>query len=201
VAAIAYTLGLIKKNVLFQNELVLFVRPLDEPFDAPPITGVTVREMQAQDLALFEAFMQQSDVLWYRLLFERGRHCLVALKDGQLAAFSWMAPEIDPRLERLYVPLTPGDLYVIVLETMPPFRRQGLQKLLFQHLVEWGRERGYRRLVCLVATYNEVSLKYVASCGYQPVSRLKQLKIMNVAHFRYTPNLFGKAGHVLLVLG
>lgn len=194
--------GSIKKDVLFKNEFVLVAHSIAEPGDTlKPPAGVTVREIQTEDLDLFEQFMERSDVMWYRNLLAHGRTGFIALKNGQLAAFAWLTPRIDPKIERLYVPLEPNDFYLIVIETVPAFRRQGLQRLLLNYVQQWGWERGYKRVLGLVATYNNASLGYVSHCGYQPLGRLKQVKILHLlAHFYYRPNLFGRAGDVWLML-
>ena len=200
-AAIAQALAVIKERIYFKSEAVLFVRSVEEPVAGIKIIeGVTFREAQAQDLALFEPVVERSDFLWYRLLFERGRNCLIALKDEQLAAYVWLTPQIDPQVERTYVPLAPGDIYVIGIITVPAFRRRGFQKMLLKYLVEWAQERGYERIVSVVLTSNDVSLKLHNKLGYQPISRRTITKVLNLKRLRHNPNLFGRAGDVLILL-
>ena len=199
-AAIAQVLVAIKEQIFFKSEAVLFVRSVEELVAGIKIIeGVTVREAQAQDLALFEPVVERSDVLWYRLLLERGRNCLIALKDDQLAAYVWLTPQIDPHLERTYVPLVPGDIYVFEIRTIPVFRRQGFQKILLEYLTEWAQERDYERIVSVVETSNDASLKLHIKLGYQPISRRIRTKVLNLKRFRYNPNLFGRAGDVLIL--
>lgn len=199
-AAIAQTLTVIGEQFFFKNETILFVRSVEEPLANVKIgQGVTVRELRPQDLALFETVVERSDVELYRLLLRGGWTGLIALKEGQLAAYVWLTPQIDPYLERIYVPLAPGDIYVSELRTIPAFRRQGFQKILLKYVIEWAQKKGYSRIVSMAGIYNDASIKLHNKLGYQPISRMTRTKILLLLHFRYSPNLFGKAGNVWIL--
>lgn len=136
-AAIVQTVTAIREQFFFQDDAVLFVRSVKEALaDVKIGQGVTLRELQAQDLALFETAVEKSAIEWYKLLLVRGRTCLLALKDGQIAAYVWLTPQIDPHLERIYVPLAPGDIFVIEIRTILASRRQGFQRILLKYLIE-----------------------------------------------------------------
>lgn len=199
-AAILQTLMAIRKLFFFRGDAILFVRPVQEPpADVKTIPEVTVRELRDQDLTLLEPAVEQSVIEWYKLLLAKGRTCLLALKDGQPAAYIWLTPQIDPQLERIYAPLEPGDIYVIEIRTLPAFQRQGFQKIMLKHLIEWAQDKGYDRIVDLVSTHRNISLKMHDKLGYQPISRMTRTRILILVHFCYKPNLFGKAGNIWIL--
>ena len=97
------------------------------------------------------------------------------------------------------MPLAPGDVYVVEIRTMPAFRRQGFQKLLLYHAIEWAKERGCSRLVSMTGVENEASLGLHNKLGYRRVSCITRIKILMLLHIRYDPNPFGKAGSVWML--
>jgi GNAT superfamily N-acetyltransferase len=198
-AAIAQTLVKLKEQIFFENVAILFVRPVQTPLDVQISPDVVIRKLDPQDLPLFEPVVERSDVEWYRLLLNRGRTCLIALKDDRLAAYAWLTPQIVPRLDRVYVPLTQGDIYVEDIRTISAFRRQGFQKMLLKRVIEWARERGYSRIVSMSGIHNTASIKLHHKLGYQPISRMIRTRILILLRFRYTPNLFGKAGRLWML--
>jgi GNAT superfamily N-acetyltransferase len=195
-------LAVIWNQIFFRGDAILFARSVEEPPDRTEIKpGFTLRELQPQDLTLFVPAVEESAVEWYRLLLRKGRSCLLMLMDDQLAAYLWMGPENDPQLERIYVPLSPGDLCLIEARTIPAFRRQGLQKAIFNYVIEWARERGYSRIISPVGAYNDASISLHHKLGYKPISRMTRTKILMLVHFNYKPNIFGKAGSFWMPYG
>ncbi|MCP4607148.1 MAG: GNAT family N-acetyltransferase [Planctomycetes bacterium] len=194
-AAIAQILATIREQIFFENVAILFVRSMQDPLDVQISQKIVIRELGGQDFSLFEPIVSRSDVEWYRLLLKKGRTCLIALKDDRLAAYVWLMSHIDPRLDRIYVPLTSGDIYIGEIRTMPDFRRQGLQKMLLKRVIKWAQERGYSRIVSMSGIHNKASIKLHDKLGYQSISRMTRTRVLFLLRFRYTPNLFGKAGN------
>lgn len=199
-AVLARAVTVIREIFFLKTSTLFFVRSLDRPpEDVATDHDTVVRELQVQDLALLEAVVERSDFEWYKSLFRRGRTCLVALKDKQLAAYMWLTSAVDPHLERVYVPLAPGDMYVVEIKTMPAFQRQGFQKMLLKHAIAWAKEQGGSRLVSMTGVDNETSLSLHNKLGYRQVSCITRTKVLILLHVRYDPNPFGKAGNVWML--
>lgn len=200
IAAIAQALSSIKEMFFYTTRTVLFVRPLSLSLkDVSVDPEVVVKELQEQDLAFFETVVERSDLEWYKALLSRGRTCFIAVKDNHLAAYMWLATEIDPHLERVYVPLEPGDVYVVEIKTIPDFRRQGFQKVLLKYALSWAEAQGYRRMVSMTGVDNAASLNLHDKLGYQRVSHMTRTKVFFLLNVRYDPNPFNKAGNVWML--
>jgi ribosomal protein S18 acetylase RimI-like enzyme len=187
------------KQVLFcRSDCFLYARSLEDPIPiAHSINGLVLTEAQVSDLHLFEAVQKPSDAVWYEMLLERGRTSVVALKDDQLAAYGWFTSEVDPAVERTYVPLARDEVFVFDLYTRPAFRRQGIQGVLLRHMLELARRRGYKRALSLVMVNNVPSLNLHSKLGFQPICCFTRVRILGFVSFRFHPDLFGKAGDVL----
>jgi ribosomal protein S18 acetylase RimI-like enzyme len=186
------------QRLFFRGDCFLYARSLEEPISiVKSINGLFFREAQIGDLHLFEAMKVPSHVLWYKMLLEKERVCVVASKDNQLAAYGWFTSEVDPVVERTYVPLAQDEIFVFDLFTMPTFRCQGIQSALFQQMLQLARKRGYKRALSLVMVDNLPSLNLHDKLGFQVISRFTKVRVLGLVRFYFRPNLFGKAGDVV----
>lgn len=173
------TLEILKKilkriqiHVFGCNDYILFARSLEDAIPAAKsVEGIRIRKAEADDLHLFESALKLSNFLWFKLLFENGRTCLMALKDNRLVACGSFASEVNPYLEYLRIPLAQDEVYVIQIYTVPAFRRQGIQTMLYQEMFRLMREKGYRRVLTMAESNNMPSLRFHRKLGYQAISR------------------------------
>ncbi len=187
--------------LFFRGEYFLVAVPLGLVAGPGPEPGMalTIRLMEADDLPRFAALKNKTpaELLWYRMLLERGRSCVIALCDDQLVAYGWFTTQVEPAVERTYVPLSPGDLFIFDLFTRPAFRRRGIQRALLGWILEFGREDGRTRALSLIRTDNLPSLNLHTRLGFQILCRCTQTRFLGWSRFRFSPNPFGKPGDVI----
>jgi ribosomal protein S18 acetylase RimI-like enzyme len=188
----------VQRQLFFRGDCFLYARWLDEGMPpGPAIDDLEFRETRIDELHLFETVQKQSDVLWYKLLLERERSCVMALRNNQLAAYGWFTSQVDPVVERTYVPLAEDEILLFDLFTRPAFRRQGIQSRLLQHILELTGKRGCKRAFSLVAVDNVPSLNLHEKLGFQVISRFTKVKILGLVRFYFRPNPFGKVGNLI----
>ncbi len=182
----------------FRGDCFLLARSLEGAMPtAHPIDGLTLKEIQSGDLGLFTGMKNPSDLLWYESLLAKGRSCIAARLDDELAAYGWFTSQVEPAVERTYVPLAPGDVFIFDLFTRPEFRRRGIQSAVLGRILALGREKGYTRALSLVRVNNAPSLNLHTKLGFQTICRLSQTRVLTLVRFYFRPNLFGKAGDVI----
>jgi ribosomal protein S18 acetylase RimI-like enzyme len=188
----------LKRQLFFSGDCFLYARWLNESMPPrPAIDNLEFIEAGPDDLHFFEEVQTQSDVLWYKLLLERKRSCIMALKNNQLVAYGWFTTQLDPLVERTYVPLAEDEIFVYDLYTKPAFRRQGIQSSLLQHILELAGKRGCKRALSLVQVGNDPSVKLHEKLGFHVISRFTKVRILALVRFYFRPNPFGKAGNLI----
>ena len=105
--------------------------------------------------------------------------------------------QIDPALERTYVPLAADEIFIFDLFTQPDFRRRGIQSQVLHRILTLGREKGLTRALSLVAVDNHPSLKLHEKHGFTVISRFTKRRMLGLVRFSFHPNPFGQAGTVI----
>lgn len=186
------------RGVFFAGDCFLYAHSLGELPPIPrPLDDLVLRRANATDLRLFEGTTQPSDIIWYRTLLEKDRVCILAFRGEQLVAYGWFTPQVDPRIERTYVPLASDEIFVFDLFTLPPFRRQGIQSALLRHILQLAGKARCRRVLSLVSVDNLPSVNLHERFGFQVISRFTKIRLLGLVYFRFRPNLFGRAGNVV----
>ncbi len=152
--------------------------------------NIIVREAGLVDLLLFEKIAESSELAWWRDLLEKGRHCVIVLRDDQLLAYGWFSLEVDPHIDRVFVPLADDEGYLFDLYTLPHSRQQGLQKLLHLYILHLMHSLNCNRVFSLVEVNNLPSLEFHRKMGYQILSRLTRICVLGWVYFGYNPNPF-----------
>jgi ribosomal protein S18 acetylase RimI-like enzyme len=187
------------KQLFFRGDCFLYARSLEEEIPVTAdINNLVIREAQVSELPLLSAAKNDpSDAVWYNELQERQRCCVLALKANQLVAFGWYTAEVDPAIDRTYVPLARDEIFIFDLYTVPTFRRQGIQTVLLQQMLERARKRGYKRALSLVRVDNLPSTNLHEKLGFHIISRFTKVRVLGLVRFYYRPNIFGKAGSLV----
>ncbi|MCP4538171.1 MAG: GNAT family N-acetyltransferase [Chloroflexi bacterium] len=162
-----------------------------------PVNELVLKQVQLGDFHLLTTMKTTSDTIWHKMLLERERSCVVALKDEQPVAYGWFTPKVDPRVERTYVPLSRDEIFIFDLFTRPAFRRQGIQSALLRHILELGQKKGYKRALSLIAVTNTPSLNLHEKLGFQTICRFTRIRVLGWVRFSFHPNPFGKAGNLV----
>lgn len=71
----------------------------------------------------------------------------------------------------MYVVLDEGQITNVAV--LPEYRRQGVGKMLFGHLLEEGKERGVKIFTLEVASQNNAAIKLYGGFGFVPVGKRK----------------------------
>jgi hypothetical protein len=128
-------------------------KPMPERRDVP---GISVREATLDDIHLFadrDLFLQR---------FNAGDRCFMGIEDatGKLTNYRWVCTGSTyiPELKR-YMILKPGETYIYDLNTLPEFRRRGIDAYTRHWIYSHLRDTGYTKVLAYIHGDNEPSLK------------------------------------------
>jgi GNAT superfamily N-acetyltransferase len=145
----------------------LLASPIDATLDLPAPPGARCEVLHERDLRAFVRGGGAASAREVRRRWRAQEECLVCWIAGEVAAYRWDAtcaaylPYLGRRLRG-----APGDGLVLECRTLPGRRRTGAGSLLVQARLERGRRLGTRRLVGLVAEWNQPSLAWAAGLGW-----------------------------------
>ncbi len=145
-------------------------KPLPERRTIP---GIITREATVQDAYLF----QDQDVFHERLL--AGHRCFMGIEQatGRLTNYRWVntSAAYIPELQR-YLTLKPDEVYVYDLNTLPEFRRRGIDSYTRHYTYSHLRDQGYTKLYAYIHGDNRPSLQ--ASRSFlKPIARVRYLQL------------------------
>ena len=127
-------------------------KPLAEQQRVP---GIMAREATIEDARLFE------DRALFLDRFKQGHRCFLGIEEstGKLTNYRWVntSAAFVPELDR-YLMLKPGDAYVYDLNTLPGFRKRGIDAYTRHYAYNHLRETGYRRILAYIHGDNHPSL-------------------------------------------
>ncbi len=187
-----------RRWAFFRGDCFLYALPLAGRVATPPTDSpLTFREVTPADLPLLEKMRSPADALWYGLLLKRGRTGVLAFHADRPVAHGWFTAEVDLEIERTYVPLAPGEIFLFDLFTSPPYRRRGFQRALVRWMLALAGERGFRRALSLVAVDNEPSVRLHESLGFEVVCRFTKARVLGLTRFYFHPNPFGPRGSLI----
>lgn len=162
------------------GSLVFTECDLRKPFpSAKPIAGIVVREATIEDVPFYP------DPELAQTRFRQGHRSFMAIeeKTGRLANYRWvnMSAAYIPELDR-YLILGPKDVYVYDLNTLPEFRKRGIDAYTRHYTYSVLRDSGYIRIYAYIHGDNRASLQaarhllrqigrvwYLAPRGFAPI--------------------------------
>ena len=151
-----------------------FSRPFPE---LRPVPGIIAREATVEDVRLFE------DQALFLYRFNQGHRCFVGIeeKTGKLTNYRWVntTAAFVPELER-YLILRPDEAYIYDLNTLPEFRKRGIDAYTRHYTYSYLRDTGYRRGLAYIHGDNQPSLK-AARHLLQPIGRVLYLQFRGCA--------------------
>jgi ribosomal protein S18 acetylase RimI-like enzyme len=119
------------------------------------VTGIMAREATIEDARLFE------DRALFLDRFKQGHRCFLGIEEssGKLTNYRWVntSAAFIPELDR-YLMLKPGDAYAYDLNTLPAFRKRGIDAYTRYYAYNHLRETGYRRILAYIHGDNFPSL-------------------------------------------
>ncbi len=97
----------------------------------------------------------------------KGEICCATFRNREVLSLCWMTfheKEVG-ELERLVRPAE-GDIYLYQAYTVPKFRGKNLYVILLTHIIQFAKERGYKRLLIFSLAHNRFSRKGIAKAGF-----------------------------------
>jgi len=131
-----------------------------------------------------------SELNYFHRRLAHGRQFFLALDGEKLAAYSWITTQVEFAVDKIDIPLQPGDAYMIGSYTIPNYRRQTIQTALHLHIFAYIKSLGYRRVIATVAEDNVASQRMVRKLGYQDVARYSARRILWKWILHYHPEVF-----------
>jgi hypothetical protein len=133
-----------------------------------PVPGIIAREAKSEDARLFE------DQAQFLKRFNIGHRCFMGIeeKTGKLANYRWVNPSAAfvPELHRYLIPKA-DEVYVYDLNTLPQFRRRGIDAYTRHYTYSYLRDIGYRKVLAYIHGDNRPSLE-ASRLLLKPVGRL-----------------------------
>lgn len=127
-------------------------KPLPEK---PPIPGIVMREAVPENAALFEnpALVAERLQLGYR--------CFMGIEEatGKLTNYRWISTSTAyfPELKRRLI-LKPNEAYAFDLNTIPEFRRRGIDSYTRYYTYSYLRDSGFNKIYAYIHGDNVASL-------------------------------------------
>jgi len=164
--------------LLFRNDLILvYGRSLDDPELVQRRPDPRIRK---GDLAeLVSARRQHSAVPWELKcdLYDGVRDFFVHTDDGVLGHISWLYYRNDPnRILRL----DEAECEIKFCLTLPEFRGKGIYPAALQAILQYLRERGYRRCFICVKADNEPSIRGIEKAGFERLGAVRLRKMLGL---------------------
>ncbi len=164
------------------EEWLELIRDLEAPItrvSAP--AGLNLRWADKADLFAInalEGFVKETEFMEASL--RKGDRCLVLEDDGRICAFAWVTFR-DFRLALWYtLKLAPGWSYLVYIFVHPAYARRGIASYLLGELMEYLRERGYKRVISGLYGNWDASIGLHKKMGFRIHRRLSQCKILSI---------------------
>ena len=134
-------------------------RPLQEPLpDLPPKVALELRPFRAEDVPLVRQIDRPSEARMCGRRLRAGHIGMAAWHAGRLVGYAWALDETAQSLERVTIPLMPGEVLFTDAYTAPSFRGRGVQTALAMARLSYFQQRGYRRAWMYIEIHNAPSL-------------------------------------------
>ena len=127
--------------------------PMPERRNAP---GIVMRQARIEDVHLF------ADRNLFLERLSEDHRCFMAIEEstGKLTNYRWIStfPTYIPELQR-YLMLKPGEAYAYDLQTLPEFRRRGIDSYTRHYAYSYMRDIGYTKIYAYIHGDNHPSLR------------------------------------------
>jgi GNAT superfamily N-acetyltransferase len=150
-------------------ELALYFYPLDRgslPLEDPEEGAVAFLQRTSTEQEI-EPLASLLDPFLVRERLAKGEICCVIFQGARVLSFCWMAfeqkdvGEIEQRVK-----LAHGDVYLYQAYTVPKFRRKNLYATVLTHIIEFAKERSYKRLLIFSLAQNRFSRRGILRAGF-----------------------------------
>ena len=142
----------------FKTGILVFTEAdLTQPLPVrQPVPGIVAREATIEDAGLFE------DRALFLKRFNEGHRCFMGIEEstGRLTNYRWVntSAAFIPELDR-YLILRPGEVYIYDLNTLPEFRKRGIDAWTRYYTYNYLRESGFKKILAYIHGDNQPSLQ------------------------------------------
>lgn len=187
-------------RVLRTGRLIVFAHQLDREVGPPPLPpGIRISCGTEQDVQVLSSLVGRRELVRFRDLMARGRHCLIAWRDDHPVGYTWVAGDVGPDVTMWPLPFTfPSDAaYFWNLYVLPSERSSGIGTALARARLQLARELGFREGWRMVAPTNYASLRTVerSSAGTRVIGKLKFVQLMGRTYGHFTSHSPTAAGN------
>lgn len=163
----------IVRPVFTTGTLVFIECDLTKPLPGvPPVPGIVCREATIENAHMFE-----ETALFLKRL-KQGHRCFMGIEEstGKLTNYRWVntSSAFIPELGR-YLILSPTEAYVYDLNTLPEFRRRGIDAYTRHFVYSFLKDKGYKRTLAYIHGDNHPSLK-ASKRLLRPIGRIWYLQ-------------------------
>src|SRR5215472_4468205 len=156
------------------GSLVFIEADLSKPFpELRPVPGIVAREATIDDVRLFE------DQRLFLKRFNDGDRCFLGIEEetGRLANYRWIntSAAFIPELDR-YLILKPGEAYAYDLNTLPEFRKRGIDAFTRHYTYGYIRDIGYKTMLAYIHGDNQPSL-HASRRMLKPIGRVRFIQL------------------------
>src|SRR5258705_9410683 len=139
------TLRKIVRPAFKMGSLVFIECDLAKPLpELRPVQGIVCSEATVEDADLFEDRAQFLD------RFQQGHRCFMGIEEatGKLTNYRWVntSAVFIPEIDRCLI-LKPGEAYVYDLNTLPEFRRRGIDAYTRHYTYSYLRDTAYKKIL------------------------------------------------------
>ena len=143
------------------------------------VPGIVLREATMQDVNLFE------DRALFSKRLKDGHRCFMGIEEasGRLTNYRWVnsSAAYVPELKQ-YIVLKPGEVYIYDLNTLPEFRKRGIDAYTRHCIYSYLRDNGCTKIWAYVHGDNRPSLK-ASSILLTPVARIRYIHLRGCSPF------------------
>jgi len=154
----------------------------DAPADlVEPRVAANFGELHPPDAEALAGAIGLPDAEALRRRFAGARRCYAAWVGGRIAGYGWASQgsECVGELERAFH-MPAGEAYVWDCATLPDYRGRRLYSALLSHMLIDLRRAGVRRVWIGASIDNRPSIRGFATAGFQPILRVRYLRLANL---------------------
>lgn len=169
---------------IIYRRVVVMERLLSEPVpQVQTAFPVSVQLLTGDDVNDYLLLRPDADPAVVRQRLARGHTCIGLCSEGCLVHVSWVASS-SAHVGYLGcdIELAPGDAYTYEAYTAPEVRGCNLSPYRIAWMMDYLRERGYRRLILVVMPENRTAFRPVQKVGCQPIGMLGCIRLGNWRH-------------------
>jgi GNAT superfamily N-acetyltransferase len=172
-----------------RRDLVVLAKSLSvsEP-PLEPLPGLVIRQVkEKEELAVMDDCVGPREAARLRRVFDDGGVAFIAWQDEKLAGWGWIAYEIDPGVNRVHIPLSPGDATLYDLFVLPAYRGRGIAQRLVASRLQLLRAQGYKRAVISCAKGEIPALRLAQKAGYSSIGESCHTRFLFWDNLKFNP--------------